>query len=78
MLKYTGTHHQLDTLIVEFDGPKNATVSGMITATHFSDHQGPNIHFIHWTGTLVDTDEGWRITAEDLTTAGHSILPKVE
>ncbi len=78
MLKYTGTHHQLDTLKVEFDGPKNATVSGMITATHFSDHQGPETHFVHWVGTLVDTKDGWRITEEDLTTAGHSVLPKAK
>ncbi len=76
MAKYKSTHHQLDTLRVEFDGPKNATVSGMITATHFSDHQGPDTHFIHWTGQLVDTDKGWRITEEDLWTVGHSILPK--
>lgn len=78
MAKFTKTHHQLDTLSVEFDGPKNATVSGMITATHFSDHQGPETHFIHWTGTLVDTDKGWRITEEDLSTVGHSVLPKSE
>lgn len=78
MAKFTSTHHQLDTLQVEFDGPTNATVSGMITATHFSDHQGPETHFIHWTGTLVDTDQGWRITEEDLSTVGHSVLPKSE
>lgn len=76
MAKFTATHHQLDTLKVSFDGPKNATVSGMITATHFSDHQGPETHFIHWTGKLVDTDDGWRITEEDLSTVGHSVLPK--
>lgn len=78
MANFTATHHQLDTLRVEFDGPENATVSGMITATHFSDNQGPETHFIHWTGTLVDTTEGWRITEEDLSTVGHSILPKAE
>lgn len=76
MAKFTATHHQLDTLRVEFNGPANATVSGMITATHFSDHQGPETHFIHWTGTLVNTDVGWRITEEDLSTVGHSVLPK--
>lgn len=75
MAKFTATHHQLDTLHVEFDGPKNATVSGMITATHFSDHQGPETHFIHWTGILVDGENGWRITEEDLSTVGHSVLP---
>ena len=78
MAKFTSTHHQLDTLMVDFDGPKNATVSGMITATHFSDHQGPETHFIHWTGTLVDTENGWRITEEDLSTVGHSVLPAAE
>ena len=77
-MKLHGTHHQLDTLHVEFDGPKNATVSGMITASHFSDHQGPETHFIHWTGTLVDTADGWRITEEILSTVGHSILPAAE
>ncbi len=76
MLKFKSTHHQLDTLKVKFDGPKNATVAGMITATHFSDHQGPETHYIHWTGTLVDTAKGWRITEEDLSTVGHSVLPK--
>ena len=78
MAKFTATHHQLDTLRVTFDGPENATVAGMITATHFSDHQGPETHFIHWTGTLVDTENGWRITEEDLSTVGHSVLPAAE
>ena len=78
MMKLHATHHQLDTLRVEFDGPENAIVSGMITATHFSDHQGPETHFIHWTGKVVKTDIGWRITEEDLRTAGHSILPHSE
>lgn len=75
-LKFTSSHHQLDTLHVEFDGPDNATVAGKITATHFSDHQGPETHFVDWTGTLVKTDAGWRITEEDLTVAGYSVLPK--
>ncbi len=75
MAKFNATHHQLDTLRVSFDGPKNATVSGMITATHFSDHQGPETHFIHWTGVLADTENGWRITEEELSTVGHSVLP---
>jgi hypothetical protein len=74
--KFTKSHHQLDTLNVKFDDPKHATVSGKITATHFSDHQGPEIHFVHWTGKLVKTDDGWRITEEDLTADAHSVLPQ--
>jgi len=76
MAQFTATHHQLDTLSVTFSDPDNATVAGMITATHFSDHQGPEVHFIHWTGEVAMTDEGWRIVAETLDTVGHSVLPQ--
>ena len=76
MAQFNATHHQVDTLRVEFSDPENATVSGMITATHFSDHQGPEVHFIHWTGEVAKTDAGWRITEETLDTVGHSVLPK--
>ena len=76
MAKFTATHHQLDTLSVSFSDADNATVSGMITATHFSDHQGPEVHFIHWTGSVAKTDAGWRITEETLDTVGHSVLPR--
>ena len=77
MARFTATHHQLDTLNVSFSDPDNATVSGMITATHFSDHQGPEVHFIHWTGDVAMTEKGWRITEETLDTVGHTVLPKV-
>ena len=76
MAQFTATQHQLDTLRVEFDGPRNATVSGKLTATHFSDYQGPEVHYIDWTGTLVNTDAGWRITEEDLSTIGYTVLPQ--
>jgi len=75
---FTHTHHQLDTLDVTFTSPEMATVTGRITATHFSDHQGPEIHFVHWTGEVAMTENGWRIVAEDLRTAGHSVLPRPE
>jgi len=76
MARFNATHHQLDTLNVSLSDPEIATVSGMITATHFSDHQGPEVHFIHWTGEVAKTPVGWRITEETLDTVGHSVLPQ--
>lgn len=59
-----------------FKDPDYATVSGMITAFHFSDHHGPEVHFILSTGEVAMTDGGWRIMSEVLDTVGHSVLPQ--
>lgn len=72
---FIGSHHQLDTMGVEFDGPNKANVNAKIMATHFREGKGAEIHFVLWDGVLEKKPKGWRIVQEEISTSGVGVLP---